>query len=248
MERWHGRIAVVTGASSGIGAQCAMDLAKVGMIVVGLARREGLVADLREELPEDAKYRLHTLKCDVTKECDVNKAFSRIKEKFGGIDVLINNAGIFRQTSLVADDNVAELQAVLMTNVMGKVHCTREAFKSMKERNVDGHVVNMNSTWGHKVVRTEGHSYNMYSPSKHAITALTEAYRQEFYDNNTKIKITSLSPGFVDTNINLRRVSDCSPSLKVKDVSNAIMYILSTPVGVEITELSMKATSDNSYL
>ncbi|XP_055846214.1 farnesol dehydrogenase isoform X2 [Episyrphus balteatus] len=246
MERWQGKVAVVTGASSGIGAQCAMDLAKAGMIVVGLARREGLVADLRYELPKDARNRLHTLKCDVTKECDVNKAFSRIKDKFGGIDVLINNAGIFRQTSLLCDDNVADLHEVLMTNVMGKVHCTREAFKSMKERNVDGHVVNMNSTCGHKVVRTEGHPCNMYTPSKFAITALTEEYRQEFYENKTKIKITSLSPGVVDTNITRRKDIDPLEMLKPKDVSNAVIYILSTPVGVEITELTIKAMRDNS--
>lgn len=192
MERWVGKVAVVTGASSGIGAEIALDLVKAGMIVVGLARRNNRINELKKNLPISSLNNLHALKCDVSKEEDVVNAFAWVETNFGCVHVLINNAGILRTTSLVAKFNTKPIREVLDTNVMGVVFCTREAFQLMKKNSVDGHVVLINSISGHKVPYLVGQtsSLNIYPSTKFAITAMTEVLRQEFQAEATKIKIT----------------------------------------------------------
>ena len=191
MERWQNKVAVVTGASSGIGAAIVKDLVKNGLQVVGLARRVERVEEIKSQLPAALQSKLTALKCDVSKLESVNEAFDKIESQFGGVDILVNNAGCMTDATLV-EGNVEALQQVLQTNVMGVVYCTQRAFKSMKERKFDGHVIVINSIVGHKVV-TLGNAApdsNLYSPSKFAVTAMTEIYRQEFKGLNTKIKIT----------------------------------------------------------
>lgn len=193
MERWQNRVAVVTGASSGIGAAITKDLVKAGLIVVGLARRKERVDEIRASLDESAKKPLHTYKCDVSDLKSVNAAFDWIEKTLGGIDVLINNAGTYTTGQLLNMD-VVILQQTLQTNVMGIVYCTQRAFQSMKKRNVnDGHVVLINSIVGHNIFNPPPGSmttFNMYPPTKFAVTGLTEILRQEFRDLKTKIKIT----------------------------------------------------------
>lgn len=192
MDRWRDRIAVVTGASSGIGAALVKDLLRAKVIVVGLARRLERMQEVKNSLPTELKSRFHPVKCDVAKEDDVKNAFKWIEEKLGGTDILVNNAGCSRCTELVKEDNTDDILAVVNTNIMGVVYCTREAFASMKKRNFDGHVVNINSIAGHRVPNfgTELPSFNIYPGTKYAITAMSETYRQEFMNKGTKIKIT----------------------------------------------------------
>lgn len=136
-------------------------------------------------------------------DADVKKAFKWIIDTLGGVDVLVNNAGIMRFANLIDPDNTAIIKEVLDTNVMGVVLCTREAFQSMKSRNVAGHIIIINSVAGHQVPNMPGMgSFNIYSPSKHAVTAMTEVLRLEFQREGTKIKITVNLPYFVSTCIN----------------------------------------------
>ncbi|GFG29128.1 hypothetical protein Cfor_12655 [Coptotermes formosanus] len=100
MERWAGRVAVVTGASSGIGAAIAAELTKKGLKVVGLARRVERVQELSKSL-ETATGKLHAVKCDVGNEADVLAAFKWVKNNLGGVDILINNAAVGHDTSLI---------------------------------------------------------------------------------------------------------------------------------------------------
>lgn len=193
MEKWHNKLAVVTGASAGIGAACCKALIDNGMIVVGLARRQERIEEMRNLWPADQvkQQRLHALKCDVRNEQEVIEAFKKINQNFGNISVLINNAGIVRDTELLKENNSEDLHAIIETNVMGVAYCTREAFKTMsKNENTQGHVIIINSIAGHRVYHFEGMSTNMYPASKHAITAMTEVYRNEFLMHNTKIKVT----------------------------------------------------------
>lgn len=193
MERWIGKVAVVTGASSGIGAAISVDLAKAGMIVVGLARRLERIEALKAQIPRSPTAGvLHSFKCDVSQEDDIKSAFSWIESYLGGVDVLINNAGIARTTRLIEPNNTQFIREVLDTNIFGVVLCTREAFQSMKNRNVNGHIILINSTAGHTVPpRVDGlPSLNIYPASKHAITALTEVLRQEFQTEGSSTKIT----------------------------------------------------------
>ncbi|XP_067613184.1 farnesol dehydrogenase-like [Eurosta solidaginis] len=243
MERWSNRVAVVTGASSGIGVEVVKDLLKANLVVVGLARRVERMEKFKTALPAEQQKRFHAFACDVASQESVNKAFDWIIKKLGGVDILVNNAGTWKlgQASTM---NVTDLEQTLQVNVMGVVYVTQRAFKSMKERNVDGHVVLINSIVGHKIpvtANTGAPAFNLYPPSKYAITALTEVYRQEFNGLGTKIKITSISPGLTDTEIvpeNLKSLG--YPMLKPEDVSSCIMFTLSTPPHVQIHELTVK--------
>ncbi|XP_017473910.1 PREDICTED: farnesol dehydrogenase-like [Rhagoletis zephyria] len=242
MQRWLNRVAVVTGASSGIGAAVAKDLANNGMIVVGLARRVERVESLRDEVKADARDRIHAIKCDVRKEDEIVATFQQIITKFGPIAVLVNNAGIVRSSDLAGDNNSEDLRDILATNVLGVAIATREAFRSMKENGGDGHVVIINSIAGHQVPFTNN-SISIYPASKHAITAMTESYRQEFFRNNTKVKVTSISPGCVDTEVfteDMRPYITEMPLLKASDVSDALIYCLGTPPHVQIPELTIR--------
>lgn len=192
MNRWNEKVAVVTGASSGIGAAIVIDLLKSGMIVVGLARRKEKVEELQNDALATGK--LHALKCDVSIEMDVKNAFEWIDKNLGGCDVLINNAGILNFFHLTDANNTEMLQQTVNTNLLGAVYCAREAFQSMKRRNFDGHIILMNSVAGHNVPfflssnRTP--FMNVYHSTKHGLTAMVEVLRQEFQQFGTKIKIS----------------------------------------------------------
>ncbi|XP_013110836.1 farnesol dehydrogenase-like [Stomoxys calcitrans] len=244
MERWQNKVAVVTGASSGIGAAIAKDFVLAGLKVVALARRLQRMEEIKQSLPQDKQSQLSIMYCNVTDPANVDKVFDQIIDEFGGIDVLVNNAGCAKSGQLV-DMDLKDITNILHTNVLGVVHCTQRAFKSMKERNFAGHVIIVNSIAGHTVLAGLPMSVpnvNIYSPTKFAVRAITEMYRQEFHGLGTKIKISSISPGFTDTEILYGDVraalGDCM--LDAHDVSNAVLYILSTPPHVQIHDLLIK--------
>ncbi|XP_059612425.1 farnesol dehydrogenase-like [Phlebotomus argentipes] len=243
MEQWKNRVAVVTGASAGIGAAITKDLVKAGMITIGLARRSERVEALKKELPADLQQNLHAVKCDITKEDEIIKVFDWIDREFNGIDVLINNAGISRQTNLIKKDNSSLIREVMDTNVMGLVFCTREAFKSMDKHGRNSHVIHINSIAGHQIFcKLEFPSLNIYGPTKYSVTAITEIHRQEFIRSKRHIKVTSVSPGLVRTEIAPAAFYELSkwPYLEAEDVSQSVLHVLGTPAHVQIHELTIK--------
>lgn len=126
MERWQNRVAVITGASSGIGAACTKLLVAAGLQVVGLARRSERLEQLWQSLPADQRQRFHQRTCDVSAEAQVNSAFEWIEQHLGGVDVLINNAGIVREGQLL-DMPTQEISDIMQTNLMGAIYCTKLA-------------------------------------------------------------------------------------------------------------------------
>ncbi|CAD7079045.1 unnamed protein product [Hermetia illucens] len=248
MERWQNKVAVVTGASAGIGAAIATDLVKNGFIVVALARRVERLQENQSALPANLQSRYHYRKCDVTNEDQVKDTFVWIDTKFGGTDVLVNNAGVISLgVELSGANNTQSIRNTVETNIMGVVYCVREAFNSMKKRNFDGHIVIINSVVGHKVPVTPVGSLNIYPPSKYAVTAMVETYRQEFANAGTKVKVTSISPGAVLTEIiQNSEVSKMEnyPMLDSEDVSNAVLYVLRTPPHVQVHELTIKPVGE----
>ncbi|XP_016968112.1 farnesol dehydrogenase [Drosophila biarmipes] len=249
MDRWLNRVAVVTGASSGIGAASCKDLVAKGLVVVGLARREERLKELKDSLPADQASRFHPRRCDVSKEQEVIDTFAWIDATLGGADVLVNNAGIVRAgVGITKEGNSEDLRAIIDTNVLGVSWCTREAFKSLQRRQVnDGHVLIVNSVAGHSVPNIPGFTMGMYAPSKHAITALTEVLRQEFHNSKTQTKITSISPGAVDTEIIDKEAIAALPDLPLlrsEDVADAISYCIQTPPNVQIHELIIKPVGE----
>lgn len=193
MERWQNRVAVVTGASSGIGSATVIDLVKAGLVVVGLARRQHRVEELRSTLPPPLQKRLHVVQCDVSDLNSVNKAFQWIEQHLGGISVLVNNAGTYTSGQLLTME-VGILEQTIQTNIMGVIYCTRKTVDSMQKHKLEGgHVVLINSIVGHSVFNPPPGAeskFNIYPPSKHAVTGLTEILRQEFRDLKSKIRVT----------------------------------------------------------
>ncbi|XP_011185396.1 farnesol dehydrogenase [Zeugodacus cucurbitae] len=243
MERWHNRVAVVTGASAGIGAACVKYLANNGMIVVGLARRKERIEALREQVEATARDRVHAIQCDLRDQQQIIDAFKVIVAEYGPVAVLVNNAGTVRVTNLVDDNNQQDIQDVIDTNIVGVVNCTRESFRSMKAHGGVGHVFLINSISGHYVPNIPNTSFNIYPSTKYAVTAMTEVYRREFLMLDTKVKVTSISPGAVDTEIiasEIRELLANAPFLQPEDVADALIYCLQTPPHVQIHELTIK--------
>lgn len=245
MDRWQNRVAAVTGASAGIGWAIAKELLQSGMIVVGMARRVDRIEELKSTLDENLKGRFHACKCDVSNEKDIVSAFKWIDDKLGGADVLVNNAGVLKTALLIEPGNTQIIRDVVETNIMGLIISAREAYQSMKRRNVDGHIVNMNSVVGHGVpvgVDTLT-TYNVYPATKHAVTALTETFRIELLNENSRVKLTSISPGAVRTDIfnDSDLLKKPIPFLEPDDIANSVVHVISTPPKhVEIKELTIK--------
>ncbi|GAB0091875.1 hypothetical protein DMENIID0001_067640 [Sergentomyia squamirostris] len=250
MDRWVNKVAVVTGASSGIGAEIVKDLARAGMIVMGLARRSDRVKALKSDLPEEKRSNLHAIKCDVTNEEEIVAVFSQIIKDFGGIDVLVNNAGIGNSSrKLLEHGNSDLINDTVNTNLLGVVFCTREAVMSMKKRSFPGHVININSILGHSIPMIPEQfgdfNFNIYPATKYGVTALTESFRQECFKERMGVKITSISPGVVQTDIGPAFSAEAlkdQPHLKPTDISNAVVYVLSTPPHVNVQELLIRPT------
>lgn len=152
--------------------------------MVGLARRKDLLDQLAQELIS-AKGKFHPVQVDMTKEEDILRGFQWTKENVGPVHILVNNAGL-ATTGTLLDGETAEWKNVLDVNVLGLCIATREATRVMRQEGIDGHVVHINSVFGHKAVGV----YNVYSATKHAVGALTETLRQELNAAGSKIKIT----------------------------------------------------------
>ncbi|CAH1371963.1 unnamed protein product [Tenebrio molitor] len=252
MDRWKGKVAIVTGASAGIGAAIAEQLVEAGLQVAGFARRSERVEELSKKL-QGKKGKLYAVKVDMTKEDDILKGFKWVTEKLGPVHILVNNAGLIQQTNLTEGDT-EKWKRIFDTNVLGLCIATREAVKVMKANKIDGHIIHINSIVGHRVPNFPG--MNVYPASKHAVTALTETLRQEFNHVGLKIKITSVSPGAVTTEFleasNFLADPTVSeqikklPFLKSEDIADSVLYVLSTPPHVQVHELTIKPVGEMS--
>ncbi|KAF2894272.1 hypothetical protein ILUMI_11904 [Ignelater luminosus] len=250
MERWVGKVAVVTGASSGAGAAIAGALVQAGLQVVGLARRKNKIDELANNL-SDKPGKLYSIATDVCKEKDITEAFDWIKNNLGPVHTLINNAGVVKRTTLM-DGSTSLWKETIDVNVLGLCIATREALKNMKTNNIDGHVIHINSILGHQ--NSKMREMNVYPASKYAVTALTETLRRELNSINSKIKVTSISPGLIKTDIlSAGEVLNSEafkehyrkyPSLDPEDIAGAVMYALATPPHVQIHELIIKPVGE----
>ncbi|EFA12017.1 farnesol dehydrogenase [Tribolium castaneum] len=251
MDRWRGKVAIVTGASAGIGAAIVEQLVTEGLQVAGFARRSERVQELAKKL-QDKKGKLFAVKVDLTNEEEIIKGFKWVTDNLGPVHILVNNAGVIQPTNLTEGDTKM-WKKILDTNVLGLSIATREAVKIMNEKKIDGHIVHINSVAGHTVPNIP--NINMYPASKHAVTALTETLRQELNHLGLKIKITSVSPGAVDTEIVQANNFQMNPEmenlmpekllmLKSEDIADAVLYALGTPPHVQVHELTIKPVGE----
>ncbi|XP_066219302.1 dehydrogenase/reductase SDR family member 11 isoform X3 [Saccopteryx leptura] len=251
MDRWRDRLALVTGASGGIGAAVARALVQQGLKVVGCARTVGNIEELAAEC-KSAGYpgTLIPYRCDLSNEEDILSMFSAIRSQHSGVDICINNAGLARPDTLLSG-STSGWKEMFNVNVLALSICTREAYQSMKERKVDdGHIININSMSGHRVLPQS--VTHFYSATKYAVTALTEGLRLELREAQTHIRATCISPGLVETQFAFR-LHDKDPEkaaaiygqiecLKPEDVAAAVIYVLSAPPHVQIGDIQMRPT------
>lgn len=185
MQRWQGKVALVTGASSGIGEAMVRRLVEEGLQVIGLARRYNKIKEIAESL-KNSTGTLHAFKCDISQEEDILRAFQWTETNFGSIHLLINNAGVLGKSSL-CDGKTDDWKKVFDTNVLGLSVATREAIKNMRKYNVDGDIIHIGSISGHFIMNLPVH---VYYASKHAVTVMTEVIRKELVSLGSKIRVT----------------------------------------------------------
>lgn len=180
-------IVVITGASSGIGKQLAVDLSAAGAVVVLMARSEGKLKQVSMTLQGEH----YSVAMDVTSLDSVSGAFQQVIKKYGRIDVLINNAGygVFREFSLAS---IEEIEAMMDVNYMGIIRCTKAVLPQMLARG-SGYIVNIGSLSG----KIGSPKASAYSASKHAVVGFTNSLNMEL--SGTGIYISMVNPGPVDT-------------------------------------------------
>jgi len=244
MTSLNGKIIVVTGASAGIGFAIAETLAKQGAKVVAVARNVEKIQDLSKRLGGCAQ--ITAIKADMTKEAEVLALFKEVGQKFGKLDVLINNAGMAASEAELTDGgSFKSWKDVLDLNVLALTLATREGVKLIESGgSKSGHVIQLNSILGHGTAPT-GAGIQFYAATKHMVTALTEGLRKSVQAKN--IRVTSLSPGVVETEITERaHGKEASKAfysqykvLEPKDIADAVVYILTAPPHVNIDELTI---------
>jgi NADP-dependent 3-hydroxy acid dehydrogenase YdfG len=239
-----GRVALVTGASSGIGEATAVALAEAGAAVAIGARRRDRLDDLAARLGE-AGARVLTLDLDVTDEGACRDAVDRTRSELGGLDVLVNNAGLMLLGTIVGADT-EDWRRMLDTNVMGLMYMTHAAIDGMLEQG-SGDVVNISSTAG----RTARAGVGVYNASKWAVNAFSESLRQEVTARGVRVSL--VEPGAVVTELREHITqpeakaaalahSEGMRSLQPEDVARAIVYVVTQPPHVAVNEVLVRPT------
>lgn len=243
-------VAAVTGASSGIGTAIANRLAADGYDLALCARREHRLTELANKLSQQYNIEVLTQTVDLRDEGQILDWFSAISTRFNRLDVLVNNAGLGYKESLT-DGTTEKWRETLDVNVIALCICTREAIKLMRKlNNGQGHIVHISSMSGHRVPGS-----GMYSASKFAVRALTEGLRQELRADKSAIRISSISPGFVETEFaekysgsaeQAQQVYGQFPVLQPKDIAHAVGYVLSQPDYVQVHDILLRPTQQSS--
>ncbi|XP_065083190.1 farnesol dehydrogenase [Ochlerotatus camptorhynchus] len=239
MDKWLGKVALVTGASSGIGQDTTLALANAGMVVVGIARRVELVETLCSKVTGTGK--IFARKCDVANETEILETFDWIRKELGGVAVLISNAGVFR-CNFVTQSESADFRDTFNVNVVATCICIREAVKDMKERGGPGHIFIINSILGKRIPDVSVPMFGTYPASKFALTGLAEVVRKELVYFQLPVRLTSIHPGMVQTD--MIKVFDSGlaerlPKLQVGDITANIVHCLTTPLDVHIDDITV---------
>lgn len=221
-----GKTAVVTGASSGIGAAIAEHLAGEGANVVLAARRKDKLAAVESKISGGAL----SVVTDMTKQSDVDNLAERATKEFGQIDIYVNNAGAMLG-SRIQDGQTEKWDQMIDTNIKGVLYGINSALPGMLERST-GHIVNVASISGQEVNKVSA----VYSATKFAVRALSMSMEKELA--RTGVRVTNISPGQVDTAID-SKPSDRKP-LQASDIAKAVVYAVTQPDYVNVNEITVR--------
>ena len=241
MERWKGKVALVTGASSGIGRATAVVLAREGMKVAVAARRLERLEALAKEL-EAGGAQVLPIQCDLEQHEDIHRMWDTVRKQWGGVDVLINNAGLgwggatFNRTD-------REFQQMANVNLVAVAINTREAMKDMQKRD-ESYIIAISSMGGHRI---SGRGNTFYGGTKHGVCAFVEGVRMELAARESPIKVGLISPGTVATEIQAvgsRGKTDASKRarepMEAEDIADMVRYMLACPPRVQIHDILVR--------
>lgn len=238
MEIWKDRVALVTGASSGIGGAIASSLLEHGMRVAACALYEAELSGLGENIPSSHYL---PIGADLRDESQISAMFQKIRQQWGGVDVLVNSAGLGYLAPLV-NGKTQLWRDMLEVNVLALCICTREALQDMRARGDEGYIVHICSTDAH-VVPPDG---AVYAASKSAVRTLTYTLREELFDLKSNIRVTQISPGRTETNFlttylqNKERAKATYKqyqALLPEDIARTLIHVLSQPKHVQFHDL-----------
>ena len=241
------RIALITGATSGIGEATARQLAAKNFRLILCGRREDRLKELQSSLTNITD--VVTLSFDVRERENVARSIQSLPSLWKNIDVLINNAGNAHGLDPFQTGNVDDWDAMIDINVKGLLYVSREIIPGMTERK-SGHIINIGSIAG-KEVYPNG---NVYCASKYAVDAVTQGMRMDL--NPFGVKVTSINPGLVETEFSVVRFKGDTQRaanvykglepLRATDIANIIDYVLSVPPHVMLADITVFPTAQAS--
>ncbi len=243
------KIALITGASSGIGKACAQLFAQNGIDVIITARRLEKLIELKDEIETKYSTRVLPIKLDVTDRKAVSDSLSHLPQGWQNIDILINNAGLSRGLEKLQDGNIEDWEEMIDTNIKGLLYVTKAILPSMVKRN-EGTVVNLASIAGHEAYP----GGNVYCATKAAVLHLSKAMRMDVLGHN--IRVISIDPGMVETEFSIVRfhgdkekadeVYKNIEPLTAQDIAQAIYFTVSLPQHVTIEDMVIMPTQQAS--
>jgi NADP-dependent 3-hydroxy acid dehydrogenase YdfG len=239
------KVAIVTGASSGIGYATALALSRAGAKVAAGARRMDRLESLQNEIIKNGGE-VFVQKLDVTIKSECDAFTDAVMKKWGTIDILVNNAGL-QPLSFFKNLKVEEWDKMIDVNIRGVLYCTAAVITHMVNKK-SGHIVNISSIAG-RIVYPAG---SVYCATKHAITAFSEGLRQEF-SQRSNIRITCIEPGVVATEL-INTITDKAlekyvertkqmEALQAEDIANAIVFAVQAPNHVNVNEILIRPTT-----
>lgn len=234
------KIALITGATAGIGKATAEKLAKEGFKIIITGRRKELLDGLRKSLEDDYDAEVLALNFDVTKFLEVDQHLGHLPYGWENVDILVNNAGLAVGLGPIHEGVLDDWERMIDTNIKGLLYVTRTIAPKMVARK-SGHIINIGSIAG-KEVYLNG---NVYCATKHAVDALSKAMRLDMVDYG--IKVTQICPGAAETEFSLvrfkgdqaraDRVYTGFEPLVAEDIADAIYYAVSAPDHVDVQDV-----------
>lgn len=223
------KVAVVTGAGSGIGEAIATLLHEEGVKVILAGRNKDKLQNVANQLAQDS---VKVVPTDVTKKEEVDELIKIAQQTFGGLDIVINSAGQML-SSKITDYQVDEWDSMIDVNIKGTLYTAQAALPTMLEQS-SGHLINIASISGFEVTK----SSTIYSATKAAVHTITQGLEKELA--KTGVKVTSISPGMVDTAITAAYNPTDRKKLDPQDIAEAVLYALTQPSHVNVNEITVR--------
>lgn len=232
MLKLKDKTAIVTGASSGIGAAIAKQLAMEGANVVLAARRKDKLEEVVKEINSLGNGQALAITTDVSKQDHIDVMVNHAVETFGKIDIYVNNAGLVGD-GIVRKENVKAWDQMIDVNIKGVLYGIHAVLPSMLERST-GHIVNISSVSGQEVTK----STTVYSATKYAVSAISMGLEKELA--RTGVRVTNISPGMVETERNIDRLPNERKPLQTEDIAKAVIYAVTQPDYVNVNEITVR--------